>query len=301
MKNYTSMFISYYLRTMKKLSLLFLFILPLFVQAQENTSIQLDDALLWEISGNNLKSPSYLFGTMHIMPAGEFFFPQRTLDKLKKCKILALEIDINIPLKEQIKLAQEILLPKGKTVQNYLNDKEYKLFKSYLRDTLDISKKKYNKYIRFKPFYIYSILLANEIGKVKSYEKELNKVAKQKGIKTIGLESIQFQMALVDSIPIKKQALSILGGDIKAEFDKMLTIYKKQNLSALFRLISAESDFDEMEKDMLQKRNEKWIPIIEKLISKKPAFIAVGAGHIAGALGIINQLRQKGYTVKAVK
>lgn len=286
---------------MKKfIYILFLFS-PFFLKAQDNSNIPLKKALLWKISGNNLTKPSYLFGTMHIMPAEEFFFPKKTFENLENCKTLALEVDINIPLKEQIKLAQATLLPTNKKLKDYLSEKEYKEFKSFLLDSLEISKKKYKKYIRFKPFYIYSLLLAEKLGKVKSYEKELNKKAKRKGLSTIGLESIDFQMSLVDEISIKEQALSIIGANLSDDFYKMMNIYKKQDLNALFEMTTEDPDFKEIEGKFLIKRNNKWIPIIERQIKKEPTFIAVGAAHIAGSMGIINQLRNKGYKVEPVK
>jgi len=286
---------------MKKIIYIFFLLSPFFLNAQDNSNIPLKKALLWEISGNNLTKPSYIFGTMHIMPANEFFFPKKTFEKLENCKTLALEVDINIPLKEQVKLAQSVLLPSKKTVKDFLSEKEYKEFKFFLLDSLDLDKKKYKKYIRFKPFYIYSLLLAEKLGKVKSYEKELNKKAKRKGLSTIGLESIDFQMSLVDKIPIKEQALSIIGANLTDDFYKMMKIYKKQNLNVLFQMSTEDPDFKEMESSFLIKRNNKWIPIIEKQIKKEPTFIAVGAAHIAGSLGIINQLRTKGYKVEPVK
>ena len=46
---------------MRYLILLFTFFISLFANAQE-----LEKSLLWKISGNGLKQPSYLYGTIHI-------------------------------------------------------------------------------------------------------------------------------------------------------------------------------------------------------------------------------------------
>ena len=40
---------------------------------------------------------------------------------------------------------------------------------------------------------------------------------------------------------------------------------------------------------------------MEKAMQKEKVFFAVGAGHLAGAKGVINLLREKGYTVKGIK
>jgi len=52
---------------------------------------------------------------------------------------------------------------------------------------------------------------------------------------------------------------------------------------------------------MLVKRNLNWIPKIEDLIAKESTFIAVGAAHLAGSMGVINLLREKGFTLTPVK
>jgi uncharacterized protein YbaP (TraB family) len=116
----------------------------------------------------------------------------------------------------------------------------------------------------------------------------------------MGLESIEFQMKLVDQTDIRTQALSILGTDMEKEYYDMLKIYKQQDLGALFDLMYKTGDFVDMEEDMLIKRNDKWIPEIETQIKNESTFIAVGAAHLAGSKGLINLLRQKGYTLKPV-
>ncbi len=286
---------------MKKIVVISLLISLFFgVKAQSNIPIKLEKGLLWEISGNGLKQSSYLFGTMHLMPQSDFFYPSKTIEKLKNAKTLALEIDINIPIKEQIKLAQEILLPDGKTVKDFLSKEDYSRFKTYLLDTLDLSEKKYNKYVRFKPFFIYSILLTEELGKVKSYEKEFNKLAKKKGLKIVGLEEIAYQMKIVNQIDIEEQALSMIGADIEKEFNEMLEVYMKEDLNELFLLMFETPDYKSIEEQMLIQRNLNWIPHIEEQITKASTFIAVGAAHLAGSKGVIVLLREKGYTLKAV-
>ena len=57
---------------------------------------------------------------------------------------------------------------------------------------------------------------------------------------------------------------------------------------------------DSMEK-LLDERNAKWIPVIEKNIALTPSFIAVGAGHLGGKKGVLNLLRKKGYKLTPIK
>jgi hypothetical protein len=40
---------------------------------------------------------------------------------------------------------------------------------------------------------------------------------------------------------------------------------------------------------------------MKAMIRKEPCFFAVGAGHLGGASGILQLLREEGFRVKAVK
>ena len=51
---------------------------------------------------------------------------------------------------------------------------------------------------------------------------------------------------------------------------------------------------------MLSGRNKDWIPKMEKMMADKPSFFGVGAMHLGGKNGVINLLKEAGYTVEAV-
>ena len=54
------------------------------VQGQESRRFPMEESsLLWKITGPNMESDSYLFGTMHLIKKEYFLFPR----KLKKSKV----------------------------------------------------------------------------------------------------------------------------------------------------------------------------------------------------------------------
>jgi uncharacterized protein YbaP (TraB family) len=72
-------------------------------------------------------------------------------------------------------------------------------------------------------------------------------------------------------------------------------------LNGLYEAVTAESnEIPDFNQNFLVKRNTNWIPIIEKQISKKATFIAVGAAHLPGENGVIQLLKSKGYQVVPV-
>ncbi|MCF6185038.1 MAG: TraB/GumN family protein, partial [Bacteroidales bacterium] len=134
---------------MKKLILIFFALFQTaFIFSQQNDSTA--NSLLWEISGNGIEKPSYIFGTIHMIPKDDYFFTNLMKEKFAACEKLVLEIDINMALAEKIKEAKQMFLPEGKLLYDYMTEKDSVEFHSYLIDSLKISKSTYKKVIRIK-------------------------------------------------------------------------------------------------------------------------------------------------------
>ncbi len=289
---------------MKKLSLLIISIFIVFsIKAQTNAT---EKSLLWEISGNGLENPSYIFGTIHLIPEDDYFFTDLMKAKFSDCKTLVLEVDINMSLKEQIALAKKILLPNGKTIEDYMSVEQYKKYSDYILDSLKIKKSKYKQMNKIKPIFGSSIILSELLGKIKSYEQELNKIAKKNNMNIVGLETADYQIDILDKISIEKQVEMITDEDMYSkqplkEYYKIIDTYKKQDLEMINKLFKEEKSMQEFENELLYDRNQNWIKIIEKLSKENPIFVAVGSAHLPGKKGVLNLLKEKGFNVRAVK
>jgi len=88
-------------------------------QTHQNQTHQ-NQSLLWEISGKNLKTPSYLFGTFHIMCRDQFKISESMLEKLKSTKFFCGELDLDDPTL-QSQMMQLMQMP-DKTIASYLPD-----------------------------------------------------------------------------------------------------------------------------------------------------------------------------------
>lgn len=273
-------------------------------------STQLDNALLWEISGNGLAKPSYLFGTIHIINGADYFLPNETLSSIDKSEKMYFEIDIAemSDMSNIMGMMDKLFMNDDKTLKDLLSAEDYALVTEYFSDMgLPIFFLQ-----RIKPLLL-SALANKEMnptamndGSMKSYEIELNKIAEAKNMPTAGIETMEFQVGLFDKIPYEKQA-EMLVAAVKAEdestgqMNEMIKLYKDQNISELYKLIQGDKEgLMDFEDDLLVNRNTAWIPIIEREAKIQPTFIAVGAGHLPGAKGVINLLKEKGYTLKAL-
>jgi uncharacterized protein len=273
-------------------------------RGQETSTI--GDSLFWEISGNGLKQSSYLFGTIHMIRKDDFFLPKVVEEKFESCQILALEIDLDMTIAEKIDLAQKTMLPDAKTIADYIDSSEYQELRNYMINDVGIKLKKTDKYMRLKPFFLSSVILTEQLDDIKSYEEEFMAMAKKNKMKSMGLESIEYQFDIVDKVSIENQLILLMEGtkeiDGLDQFAQMVNLYKNQQLNTLYELtISESTGIDNFKTDFLDTRNSNWIPIIEKSIKDASVFIAVGAGHLAGETGVISLLKAHGYTVTALK
>ncbi|MBN2892138.1 MAG: TraB/GumN family protein [Bacteroidales bacterium] len=288
----------------KFFTLFFIVLLTFSVNAQNEN----ENSLLWEISGNNLEQPSYIYGTIHLIPKDDFFFYDLWLEKFKTCDVLVLETDIEIGIMKQLSLIPKMQLPNKTTLSDYMSDKEFAAFNSYLLDSLEISETNYKVCLTYKPFFAYSLLLNEAIpGKKIIYEQYLTDEAKKNKMKVVSLETLDFQLSLVDSISIEDQIKMFLFDyekieqtNLLFEFNKMLELYKKQDLNSIANMESEGEENDFFYERFLVKRNLDWIGKINAILEKKSAFIAVGAAHLPGNDGVIKLLRDEGYIVKPV-
>jgi uncharacterized protein YbaP (TraB family) len=289
---------------MKKytLQIVFLLLSLNFLHAQD--SLKHENALLWQISGNGLQESSYIFGTIHMIPETDFFFLELWKEKLLTCKTLALEIDINMGLAEQFELAKKILLPEGKTLADYMTKEKYLEFQSYILDSLNIKKTKWNQMNKIKPLFSMSLIYEDLMKNMKTYEVELNAMALKNGIVTVGLETADYQIDILNGISIEEQIDMLTGtelsGDPVAELAELVKIYKAQDLNKMLEMYKEDPEMIKYEDQLLLQRNKNWIPIIEKLIRQGTTFVAVGSMHLPGKNGILLLIRDAGYDVKPV-
>lgn len=264
-------------------------------------------SLLWEITGNGLEHPSYVFGTMHIMPKKDFHINKIVKEKLLASDQIIFEVNMfDMGLKEQLKLARKMFLTNGTVLNDYVGEEQYRSILSFAKDTLGISEKKFEKrYNRLTPFALNSVFVAEYIGKHKMFEKEFHKMAKRKKKEIGELETIEFQMSLVTEMSVETQIEYFLDVSEMYEINRMITLYINQDLQAIYELSMEDLEEDEkmadFMKSFLDDRNADWIPKIEAQIKEKSCFIAVGAAHLPGKYGVLELLRKQGYQVKAVQ
>ena len=267
--------------------------------AQQNNK-----SLLWKISGNELKKPSYLFGTIHLICPSDFIWTRAMDSAFDKCDRICFEMDLS-DASITVEAAKAMIDNSGKHLEDYFTDEQYKNLTKYVKDKLGMDMTLFRQ---LKPFALQTMLSEqfSVCNDPISYEDSLMKMAQKHHQGIIGLESIQEQIDVIGLLPndsVIKDINDIVNGKSYADtaYTKMVDAYKHQDLPDLYDQVAGSGGLGTESGSFLDDRNKKWISRIQEKISSSSVFFAVGAGHLWGNNGVIALLRQEGYSVSPVK
>lgn len=265
--------------------------------AQQN-----ENSLLWKVEGNGIKT-SYVFGTFHMLPKESFVFKDKVKNAFNATELTVLELDMDEPT-FQTEMLQQSVIPDGKVLTQFMEKEEVATLNTYLQEKLGAS---LDQFKTLKPLMVSSMIMMTNMGtELASYEGTLIQLSQEGQKEVKGLETVASQMAVLDQQPYDEQIddiLELIANDSEMEeiLNKMITLYTSENIDGLYGYMDEYFNNDILQMDrMLHNRNKNWISKIGEYAKEQATFYGVGAGHLGGALGVINLLREAGYTVTPV-
>ncbi len=263
-----------------------------------------ENTLLWQVSENGLTKPSYIFGTFHLICKEDIPISEALKNKLKETEKVYMELDMDDP---SMLLGGMMMMnmKNGVTLKELFSTADYNKIELFFKDSL---RTPINMFPKMKPIFLTSFLYPKMLAckTMSGVEQVLMKIAKENKKEILGLETLAFQSSVFDSIPYEKQAKELLKTidsleHYKKYFDTMVHVYKSQNLKEIQNLFTkSEFGMEENQDILLDNRNKNWVTQLNTIMKNKSVFVAVGAAHLVGEMGLINLLRKKGYTVKPI-
>ncbi|MFZ1633886.1 MAG: TraB/GumN family protein [Chitinophagales bacterium] len=257
-------------------------------------------SLLWKVSGNGLATPSYIYGTIHLLEQSDFKIKPEVDSVFDAADKIIFEVDLT-DITLQSTFQNWMLLPDNKSIKDYCSADEFNKISKYCTDSLKVD---ISAYANQKPFAIYQLQTTHLIkGELASFELYFLQKCMRSQIPVGGLETLNSQLHIFDSISYEEQldwiVASIDSSDEQyINFDNMVASYLSGDLNALLNLMETNSPEIKKYDDLfLVNRNKNWIPVIMNEINKQSSFIAVGAAHLGGPTGILQLLANKGYTI----
>ncbi len=263
------------------------------------------NSLLWEVTGNGLRKPSYLFGTFHMMCRDDIRFSTNLLAALKDAEEVYFEMDLD-DASNTLGAMFFMNMKNGQTIRGLYSEEEFRRVDAFFKDSLHVTLSSFQK---MKPSFLEAFLYPKMLPckNLSGVEQELLRIAGKDHKEIKGFETIAFQASVFDSIPYTQQAKSLLGtidsmAKYRMFFDTMMTVYKSQKIDKIEAMFNnPEFGMQDGLEFLLDKRNINWVDQLKKILPEKNIFIAVGAGHLVGKKGLIELLRKEGYSLRPIE
>lgn len=250
---------------------------------------------LWKVADGD--TTVYLFGTIHVLPEGVHWFDGAVADAFRESDTLVTEIIDGDPAQMQSLVFEKAMLPEGESLRAMLSQED--------RDEYEAALGQYSippaLFDRFEPWYaavgLSTLpLMQDGYSADTGVEKTLDSHAKSGGTEHIALETAAYQLGLFDALPVPVQT-RYLGEVIdqlptmRTHLGEMVEAWKYGDVELLADLMDAERSDPLLVKTLLTDRNEAWARwIAQRMEQPGTIFVAVGAGHLAGAGSLQEQL-----------
>ncbi len=263
-------------------------------------------SFLWKmkVDGKN----SYILGSIHMMKKDAYPLKAEIEEAFKDSEYLVVEADIS-PSKnaEIIKLTFEnAKYNDNSLLKDHISDKTFKLLQNKLKK-LGMSLEFFKS---FRPWFLAMTVTSMELVKL-GFNPELGIdrffIKKRSADKILELEGIKYQLELFNNFTDKESESFLLSSLTEADsleknIDKMVSAWRNGDTDRLSKLVTEDRkqypDMARVFNIIIEKRNRRMVEKIESFIkSQKSCFIIVGAAHLVGDEGIINLLKQKGYSL----
>ena len=275
--------------------------------------------LLYKISGNELEKPSYVVGTHRLAPAAMAQLINGISEALNGTDQMYGELNVDMATADASHTVKEAsTLAGGKTIQQLLSADELKRFNGFLMKTqgqdlrnrmlaAKIEKKTPAALAREMKIWLY---LANHRGTfdpMSQIDAYFVQLAKKNNMPMFGMETVdEYANAVYKSASDsrqKEQMMCLVDHQqfYQKQMDNVLNGYMLQNMStieqALNEKIGGNCDATAAEANVCQERIAKWAQKMPDIMKKAPTLFVISIEKLPGEKGILQLLRDAGYTV----
>ncbi len=260
--------------------------------------------LLWEI-GKPGQPSSWLLGTIHSEDPGVLNLPAPVRQAFDASNSVVLEILMDADAMKYSSSA--MLMLDGRTLADIIGAPLYAQVSAAIASR-GIPELVLN---RMKPWAVAVTLSTPALETGEVLDRVLYQDAVQQGKAVYGLETMQEQLQLFDSMPEADQVTLLRDAVENLEvLDSMqaelLAAYKQRDLGRLLAISEASMQAgdqrlaDDFQRRLVDDRNQHMAERVQPYLRQGKAFVAVGALHLPGKTGLLERLQQQGYTITRV-
>lgn len=276
---------------------------------EEVSSTPKANGFQWEVKKDD--KIMYLIGTMHPINKGYDYFTDTVNNIVKETDVLAVEIN---PTQEEIlKVNADGVYAGDDSIEKELIKDQVEKLKSICNE-IGIE---YEKIKILKPNMVVNNLEAVLYDKagltMETFDDMLMKDIKNKKKEIVQLESIGFQMDLLNKIGGIQALKATLDAHEDGKFiesgkevieysEGLMDGYVKGDTKVMEDAIKTQKQSPESYDLMITKRNKAMVEKMEKFFKEDKTYtVAVGALHFFGDDGIVKMMKDKGYEVNIME
>lgn len=272
--------------------------------------------LLWKITGPNVKTTSYLLGSHHLAPASMIDSIQGLRQAIESADAVYGEVEKSEldPMKQQQKLMEYAMAPADSTLNKVLTPEQFARLDSIMAIYMGMPDLA-SQLSQFKPNLVstqLAVLMSLKafptFDPTNVFDVAVMGLGEEKGKPINGFETIEEQLQVLFGSPIADQAEDLMETVDKDQEMIQYALelgqaFERQDLEKVNQLMTnSECGMSEKSrKALITDRNHNWANKLQMLLPMRNLFIVVGSGHLLGDEGLIQLLRNLGYTVEPVK
>lgn len=263
------------------------------------------DPALWTVAGRS--NTVYLFGSVHLLQEGGFKIDGALGDAYRDAERVCLEIDIGAltPATTVSVTLGRAIDPEGRGLYDLLGSSAGRV-----REAAAVAKFDLTPYEMFEPWFAgisVSVAALQQQGFVadNGVEQVIQQAAKQDGKPGCGLETLDEQLGLLDSLSAEEQLELLLQSldestKIGDEMKQLFAAWQDGDDEPLARQLEEDfADYPDLAERLIYARNERWAEQVTALLEgPDDVLVVVGALHLVGDQGLPARLRQRGFRVK---
>jgi len=259
-----------------------------------------ENSIFWELESPEGKQ-IFIFGSIHVDDNRVVDFSDSVNNAMKKSDLFVSETNNVNNLK-----ALEGL---GGEYNTYLSDEDFQKI-SELSDFHSIDTE---FAIKLKPWLLGFIFSSPQAMNPFSQDNLLKVTASNYGLASKGLETVGEHYSVLDSLSpedqfqILKNVLNLSEVDKEKNYQLMIKTYLTFNLNKILNVdeeitksIVPEKVWSSVKSELIHKRNKLFFNRLLILAKKNVLFVAVGASHLAGDDGLLQQFFQAGFKKKSL-
>ena len=261
---------------------------------------------LWKVADED--TTIYLFGTVHVLPQGIEWYDTTIETALTGSDTIVTEIPMDPSAEaelQQLTMAKG-LLPGGTTLRSLLTPEQTATYTTAL-GKIGIPAEAFDPLKPWLAGLTISLMPLMQQGYDPNSGVEKVLLSKVPEMPRDALETAEFQLGIFDGMSQEAQVAFMIEAaegvdEAKPMLDRMVAEWAKGDADALATVMNEGMTDPAVAEALLYKRNANWAEWIgARLDEPGTVFVAVGAGHLAGARSVQDYLAQKGIAVTRVK